>query len=236
LLDADRFLIINGDTLTDCDVRALVDRHESSGAHVTMALVPGDVARYGGAIVGEDGFVHGFTRGRGSAAPVTHEAPAAPVAHGAHVAPEAPEAPETSVFHFIGVQAVDASAFASLADDRPAETVRTLYPELMAGRPNSVAAFVSQAEFLDIGTARDYLQTVSLIADREGRPFDRGEACRLAPDAAVSHTILWDRVTVGRGAHLNRCIVADDVTVPDGARYEHAVLVAGDDGLIVEHL
>ena len=44
LLDAERFLIVNGDTLTDCDLRAVVDRHVDARRLVTMAVVPGDVA------------------------------------------------------------------------------------------------------------------------------------------------------------------------------------------------
>ena len=62
LLDAERFLIVNGDTLTDCDLAALVQRHRESAALVTMAVVPGDVARYGGVVVGADGVVQGFAR------------------------------------------------------------------------------------------------------------------------------------------------------------------------------
>ena len=34
------FLILNGDTLTDVDPRAVVDAHRQSGALVTMAVVP----------------------------------------------------------------------------------------------------------------------------------------------------------------------------------------------------
>src|SRR5918996_4358488 len=34
LLDAERFLIVNGDTITDCDLRAIADRHVHTGAMV----------------------------------------------------------------------------------------------------------------------------------------------------------------------------------------------------------
>ena len=39
LLDAATFLIVNGDTLTDVDIAALVAEHKQSGALVTMAVV-----------------------------------------------------------------------------------------------------------------------------------------------------------------------------------------------------
>jgi len=212
LLEADRFLIINGDTLTDCDLTGLVERHVASAALVTMAVVPGDVERYGGVVVARDGRVPGFAKAHEV---VKH--------HGAGA----------NVFHFIGVQAADARVFAPLPDDQPSEIVRTVYPELILGQPAAVAAFVSEAEFLDVGTARDYLETVARISAREGQPFDRGEGCRIAPDAKLTNTVLWDRVTVGHHAPLTHCIVSDDVEVPDGAQYENCVLIADPAGPIV---
>jgi mannose-1-phosphate guanylyltransferase len=231
LLDAERFLIINGDTLTDCDLQSLAERHVESQALVTMALVAGDVARYGGAVVGDDGYVQGFARA--GMAPSRGGAPAAlaaPAHRTARREPLAPRGRGARVLHFIGVQAAESSAFAVLPDTEASEIVRTVYPALIAARPRAVAAYVSGAEFHDVGTARDYLETVSLIATREGRPFDRGERARVASDAVVVDSILWDRVTIGRAAHLTRCVVADDVAVPEGARYEDAVLVAGPEG------
>ena len=40
IIGDDAFLIVNGDTLTDVNVRALVEAHHQSGALVTLALVP----------------------------------------------------------------------------------------------------------------------------------------------------------------------------------------------------
>jgi NDP-sugar pyrophosphorylase family protein len=249
LLDAERFLIVNGDTLTDCDLPRVVGRHLATRALVTMALVPGDVARYGGAVVDASGYITGFARAQRAAspgtapahrtAPVAPVAPSAPTHRTAPVAPNAPAhrtepvapiAPVAPVLHFIGVQAVESRAFESLRDDEPSETIRTLYPALIASHPGAIAAFQSDAEFLDVGTPRDYLETVALIAGREQRPFDRGRSVVVAPDATVAETVLWDRVTVGRGARLRRCVVADDVSVADGAVYEDQVLVAGASG------
>lgn len=203
LLDAERFLIVNGDTLTDCRLDELVAQHLQRQAAVTMAVVAGDVERYGGVLADAGGWVRGFGKA----------------------------APGTRARHFIGVQAVERAVFASLPDDRPAESVRTVYPQLLARQPQAIAAFESDAEFLDVGTARDYLATVATVAAREGRGFDVGAGCVIASDARVERTILWDRVTIGASARLAGCIVADDVTVPPGAVYEDAVLVPSPSGL-----
>jgi mannose-1-phosphate guanylyltransferase len=206
LLDVERFFLINGDTLTNCDLRAVAAQHVESGARVTMAVVPGDVARYGGAIVGDDGTVRGFGKGG---------------------------ADRTRALHFIGVQAIEADVFAALPDDTPVESIRTVYPQMIKAQPSAIAAFVSDAEFLDVGTARDYLATVETVAAREGKSFDVGKGVAIASDAVVERTILWDNVAIGQGAQLINCIAADHVVVPAGARYADSVLVAAPGGLTV---
>jgi mannose-1-phosphate guanylyltransferase len=203
LLDSERFLIVNGDTLTNCDLTALARRHVERQAQVTMAVVDGDVQRYGGVRLDRDQRVLGFGK------PLEG----------------------TRTLHFIGAQAVEASVFADLPDDQPSETVRAVYPRLIASSSDAVCGYESNAEFLDVGTARDYLSTVETIAAREQRPLDVGDGCRIAEDAVVEGSILWDRVTVGAGARLIHCIVADDVTIPNGAHYENCVLVPTSVGL-----
>jgi mannose-1-phosphate guanylyltransferase len=198
LLESEQFLIVNGDTLTNCDLNAMVRHHVAERARVTMAVVDGDVQRYGGVRLDSEQRVRGFGK------PLEG----------------------TRTLHFIGVQAVDASVFADLPDDAPSETVRTVYPHLIASDPEAVRAYESHAEFLDVGTARDYLSTVEIVATREHQPFDTGDDCRIAPDAVVERSVLWDRVTVGHGARLIHCVVGDDVTIPDGAHYENSVLIA----------
>ena len=199
LLDAERFFIINGDTLTDCDLQAVARAHLAQRARVTMAVVDGDVQRYGGVIVDDDERVRGFGKPGGSA----------------------------RAYHFIGVQAANADVFQALPDGVPSETVKTLYPQTIAGDPAAIAVFHSNAEFLDVGSARDYLDTVATIAAREGHPFDVGQDCRIAADASIVSSVLWDRVTVGRGARVINSVLADDVTIQDGARVENQVLVNG---------
>jgi NDP-sugar pyrophosphorylase family protein len=200
LLESDRFFIINGDTLTDCDLAAVAGQHIAQAAQVTMAVVDGDVQRYGGVIVDARDRVRRFGN---------------PV-------------PGERAFHFIGVQAANADVFAGLPDDEPSETVRSLYPGLIAAHPDAITISHSAAEFLDVGTARDYLATVATVAAREGRPFDIGAGCRIAPDARLAGSVVWDRVTIGAGAEIINSVIADDVVVPPGACVESRVLVRSD--------
>lgn len=202
LLEADRFLIVNGDTLANVDLPNLASRHLDSSALVTMAVVDGD-PRYNGIIADEAGRVRGFGR-------------------------------EPGAFHFIGVQAVNASAFAGVSPDQRSETVHGMYPGMIARQPGSVRVMRTTAEFFDIGTPRDYLDTALTIAAREERPLDRGRGCNISPEAELSDTILWDDVTVAAGASLDRCVVTDGVQVRPGAKHVECSLVMRDNEVVAE--
>jgi NDP-sugar pyrophosphorylase family protein len=190
------FLIVNGDTLTDFDVRTLVDDHRAHDALVTMAVVANrEPEKYGGVVVAGDGTVRGFVR-RGSREPS---------------------------YHFFGMQVVDAAAFASVPDDVPYETVMTLYPALIAERPGSVRALRCEAEYLDIGSPADYLHTSLRVAMGDDGAL-RGARCRVAPTARLDDTILWDDVVVGDGVYLHECVVADGARVPDGTSWTRVTI------------
>jgi NDP-sugar pyrophosphorylase family protein len=192
------FLIVNADTLSTVDLAGLLARHVSSRAAVTMALIPNpDPMKYGGVKVSADGYVTGFSR---------------PGAAG-------------ESFHFVGVQAADTRAFAALEDGRPAESVKALYPRLMAADRGAIAAFVSDASFTDIGTPRDYLETSLALAAIEGDNLRSRERVTLDASATVERSVVWDDVSIGRGVRLVECIVADGVRVPDGATFERCAIV-----------
>jgi mannose-1-phosphate guanylyltransferase len=210
LLGGPRALLMNGDTLTDADLGAVAAAHRRLRPLVTLAVAPGDTRRYGGIVADEAGVVRGFAGRR-------------------H--PEPP--PGCRVWHFIGVQAIEAAAFDAVPDGVPYETVRTLYPAILERQPGAIRVHVTDAAFHDIGTPADYLATATRIATAEGRPLDRGARVRVAADAVVEDSLLWDDVDVGAGALLRGCVVADGVRVPPGRAHTRAVLVRAD-GLTVE--
>lgn len=188
LLGASTFLIVNGDTLANVNVTALVAAHQRSGALVTMAGVANaDPRKYGGIVASADGAVTGFAK-RGSTEP-SH--------------------------HFVGVQVAHAEAFASLAPGTPYESVAGTYPALIRERPGSVRVHVCDAEFLDIGTPDNYLRTSLLLSRREGSGTARGTGTRVDATARIEDSILWDDVEVGAGSMLRRCIVTDGARVPE---------------------
>lgn len=208
LLESDRFLMVNGDTLADVDLGALAAQHVDTNAQVTMAVVDAD-PRYNAILADDSGIVAGFKKSTDTVG-----------------------TPGTlGTYHFIGVQAVNAAAFAGVNPATRSETVHGMYPTLIAQRPGNIRVMRTNAEFFDIGTPRDYLDTALTLCAREGLAPDRGHGCVVPADATLTDTVLWSDVTIGAGASLTRCVVADGVTVPDGAKHVECSLVMGDNGV-----
>jgi NDP-sugar pyrophosphorylase family protein len=200
LLQNSTFLIINGDTLTDIDVPAVVEDHHRSGALVTLAVFPNtEPDKYGGVKVSDDGSVTGFVR-RGSHEPSCH---------------------------FVGVQVAEPEAFDSVPAGVPYETFGALYPALFEARPGSVRAYRTTGSFMDIGTPSDYLDTSLMLAGREG--IDAAAHADISPTARVERTVLWDDVVVEDGAMLRECVVTDGVRVPADTSW-HGVTIRNATG------
>jgi len=198
--DRGTFLIVNGDTLTDVNLSAVVDDHRRSGALVTMAVVPNtEPEKYSGVRVTPDGEFAGWV----------------------------PRAAQEPSYHFIGVQVAEAAAFDSVAAGIPSE-VRTLYSALIAAQPGSVRAFRTRAAFFDIGTPSDYLNTSLTLATREA--IDTVANAQVSPTARVERSLLWDDVIVEDGAMLRECVVTDGVRVPaDTSWHGVTIRIASDE-------
>ncbi len=207
IIGADTFLIINGDTLTDVDLGALIDAHHSAGALVTLALVPNrDPHRYGGVRVDAEGRVLGFAA-RGTAA--------------------------EGSYHFIGVQVACSRVFEVLPAGRPAQSIGGIYDSLIAEQPGAIRGFVYDAAFWDVGTVADYWSTSwSFVHVEGGADLTCGARTRIDPAARVSRSILWDDVEISSDCVVDECVITDGVSVPRGASYRRTILLRAPDGAI----
>jgi NDP-sugar pyrophosphorylase family protein len=197
---AHRFLIVNGDTLTNIDLDGVIAEHDRGGAQVTMALIRNPAPqKYGGVLVSEDGFVTDFT----------------------------PPGAQAESYHFIGVQVAEARVFESLPDGVPAESVGSVYRRLMASDPKSVRGYVSDAAFRDIGTPEDCLRTSLELAAIEGDRLTSRTA-RIDETAVIERSALWDDVTVGAGARITECVVGDGAAIPAGSVFDRCAIVPAD--------
>lgn len=210
LLPDEDFFIINGDTLTNVDLHAMAAHHRETGALVTIAVVPNQwPQRYGGLVVDSLGRFHSVV----------------------------PRGSSVRSYHVVGVQVAHPSAFAHLPLDEPAESISGVYRSLVKQDLGAVRAFLTQADFWDVGTPADYVEASRSIGEREGRSFPHvGAGALVDPTARLVDTVLWDRVEVGAGAVLHRCIVADDVKIPAGVSFRNCVIIQREGALVMSDL
>jgi len=200
LVEGDELLVVNGDTLTDIDLRALCASHAASDALVTMALIENPAPlKYGGVQLGSSGAVERFTR-RG-------HAPAG--------------------WHFVGAQVARRAAFDGVPLDAPSESVAQIYPGLMTARPGSVRGWVARASFDDIGTPASYLDTCVRLSDRDPRRLIESGA-QVAEGARLSNTVCWRDAVVEDDVELVSCVVCSGAVVARGSRYHRSVLLPAD--------
>lgn len=206
LLPDEPFFIINGDTLTNVDLDALAENHRETGALVTIAVVPNNRPdRYGGLIVDASGRFHSVV----------------------------PPGSQVRSYHVVGVQMANPAAFARLPLNVPAESIGAVYKDLVKENLGHVRAFLCAADFWDVGTPADYLEASLSIGQVEGGMAQVGRGSIIKPYAKVADSVIWDDVTVGAGATLDRCIVADAVKIPAGASFSNCAIIQRDGELVV---
>jgi NDP-sugar pyrophosphorylase family protein len=193
-----QFFLINGDTLCDVDLGALLEAHRTHGAKVTLAVTTNpDPTRYGGVIADSDGRITGFAP-RGD-----------------------PRCPPL----FVGVQVADASAFDTLDDGVPAASVGGLYNRL-AATPGQLRIHEVGDRFHDIGTPADYIAANRAIGTTPtSQDLWIGQRCRVDSSATIDGSVLWDDVNVGADCRVTNCILTDRVSIPAGTRLDGLAVV-----------
>jgi mannose-1-phosphate guanylyltransferase len=226
LLD-ERFLMLNGDVLTDIDVSAQLAFHEAMGARGTLGLYPV-----------EDPSAYGLVRLDGSGA-VTE-----------FVEKPAPDQIDT---HNIsaGVYVLERSVLELLAPGQPASIEREVFPELVG---DGLYGHVSSGYWMDIGTPERYLQATfdilegnvaTEVSARMGASFvcvedgvesagrvippalvERG--CRIGDGARVgAEVVLESGVSVGAGTTIERSVVLRDAAVGAGCTLRGCIVGPG---------
>jgi mannose-1-phosphate guanylyltransferase len=206
----ERFLMLNGDVLTDIDLTEQIAQHEASGARATLALVAvADPTAYGVVVLEDDRSVRDFVE-----KPSAEDVPSNLISAGAYVL-------ERSILELI-------------APDRNVSIEREVWPALIGA---GLYGYPSQSYWLDIGTPARYLQgTFDIIAGNVQTAVRErlGERWLTIEDSSEMHgrvippAVLERGVSVGAGAHVGSLVVlAEDVAIGAGTTVERAVILAG---------
>jgi mannose-1-phosphate guanylyltransferase len=202
LLDADPFLIVNGDTLCDVDLAPMIDAHERNRAAVTMAVVPNPAPdHYNGIVIDAAHRVTAFVP-KGSAQPT---------------------------WHFVGIQIVSAGILAPLPDGVPAETVAGIYRDRVASGDRAIFAWPVTNQFVDVGTPRDYIRTALGLAGTPGTgdatSVIEGNGDLIDPTARIARSVIWPDVRISAGVVIEDSIVTSGLTVPRGFTSRRSMLL-----------
>ena len=213
----ERFMVLNGDVLTDLDLTALQRQHAETGAAITLALYSvDDPSSYGLVRRTEEGEVLGFLEKPDSAAIDTDEVNA-------------------------GAYVVERSAIELIPPGRAVSFEREVFPRLVG---QGLYGRRLQGYWMDIGTPERYLQASWDIL--EGRVATEveptapglfvGAGAELSPeasigpravigpgssvagDAVVADSVLLDGCRICSGAEVRGAILAPAAEVGEGAR------------------
>src|SRR5262249_54922192 len=147
-----------------------------------------------------------------------------------HITGLVPRGTDKSSYHFVGVQMVEHTVFASLPPGQPAQSIGGVYDALIATRPGAVCGFVTESSFLDIGTVADYWSASWSLIDAGSSTGAIGQRTTIEPSARITRSILWDDVDVSSDCVIDECIITDRVSVPSGTRLQRTILASAPDG------
>src|SRR3954447_17131100 len=209
LLD-ERFLMLNGDVLTDIDLSSQIAQHERTGAVGTLALAPvADPSAYGLVRLEDDNAVREFV-----------EKPSA-------------DQVDTNMIS-AGAYVLERSILELVPPDRNVSIEREVWPQLVG---DGLYGFPAQAYWLDIGTPERYLQGTFDIIEGNVETHVRerlGDGyLSVSEDAHISGRVIPPAVVergcdVGAGAHVGSLVVLGErVSVGEHARIERSVVMQG---------
>lgn len=208
----ERFLMLNGDVLTDIDLTGQIAQHEATSARATLALVPV-----------EDPSAYGLVRMNGSGA-VTE-----------FVEKPSPDQIDTKLIS-AGAYVLERSVLDLIPPDRNVSIEREIWPQLIG---SGLFGFASDSYWLDIGTPQRYLQgtfdiiegnVVTPVRERLGSGY-----VAIAESAAVEGRVIPPALVergcrIDAGAHVGSLVVlGQGVSVGADTTVERAVVLNGSE-------
>jgi mannose-1-phosphate guanylyltransferase len=209
LLD-ERFLMLNGDVLTDIDLTKQIAQHEETGAKATLALVPvPDPTAYGLVHLHDDRSVREFVE-----KPSSDRIDSNLISAGAYVL-------EREVLDLV-------------PPERNVSIEREVWPALIG---QGLYGYASDSYWLDIGTPERYLKGTfdiiegnveTAVKERLGSNWLAIDEGAEVSGRVIPPAVLERGVRVAEGAHVGSlAVLAGDVSIGVGATVERAVILNG---------
>jgi mannose-1-phosphate guanylyltransferase len=192
----ERFLVVNGDVLTDVDVSALVSFHEQAGAEGTILLSPvDDPSQFGVVPTDDDGRVQAFVE-----KPPPGEAP-------------------TNLIN-AGYYVLEPSVLDRIPEGARVNIERVTFPAMVADR--ALFARHVPAWWIDVGTPERFLEANVHYA---GTATVVDPSAVIADGAVVDGSVVMAGVRIEAGAVVRGSIVGVGATVGAGAVVDELTVV-----------
>jgi mannose-1-phosphate guanylyltransferase len=218
LLD-ERFLMLNGDVLSDMDLSAQIAAHERRGARATLALVGvEDPTAYGLVRCNDDDSVREFV--------------------------EKPSAEQVdTAFISAGAYVLEREIVDMIPPGRAVSIEREIWPKLVG---DGLFAYRHDAYWLDIGKPETYLQATYDILGRAVRTsvsaddgVSIGSDVEIDAAAAVGPlSVLGDGVVIGAGSRIERSVVLAGARIGSNCTVSDSIVgpgaVIGDNSVVSE--
>jgi NDP-sugar pyrophosphorylase family protein len=198
--ERETFVAVNGKIITDIDLTGALETHRNTKAIATLVLLPNKHRERFSVVETEGEKIKGFG--------------GMPVESGEGSAP----------LMFTGIQILEPRIFEYIPRGVFSHSTNDVYPQAIANG-ETIAAHVASGKWRELSTLQRYLDiSIDLLKER-GESYVAGANSTIPQTATVTDSVLWDDVKVGARAQINRAVLADDVTIPDGEVIENAVVV-----------
>jgi len=249
--DSGTFLMVNSDSISDCDLGMAIKKHRETQAIATMVLIPTRPGVDYGVVevVDRDRIVRIAGNPRGDSDP--------------HV----------SRYHFSGIHIIEPDLFDKIPAQGKAEINRVIYPGLLQSGA-AIRAFVHTGFWRELGNPSLYLEG-SMALLREGKDpslaslrtsdgiyLDRvtlpkiltieppvivgrgttignktsllagvilGKQTIIGKGCSLRSTVVWDGARIGDGSSLSDCIVTSGVFVPANVSLSNKIFLRAQD-------
>ncbi|HEX2564216.1 MAG TPA: NDP-sugar synthase [Acidimicrobiales bacterium] len=204
----ERFVVVNGDVLTDLDVTAFVAFHVARAAEATISLHRvDDPSRYGVVLTDAQGRVSAFVE-------------------------KPPRGQAASDLINAGTYVLEPSVIDRIPPGRRVSIERETFPAMAAD--GSLYARADGCYWIDTGTPCEYIQAqLDLVDGVRGAAIDGVHPdARIAADAAVEHSVVGAGAVVSGGARVEHSVLLPRVRVCSAAVVDGSVV--GEGAIVAE--
>jgi NDP-sugar pyrophosphorylase family protein len=202
MLNGEKFMVMNGDLLTDFDYKRLINYHDEKGGIATVALTQvTDPTRYGSVELDWEGRITRFVE-----------------------KPEIGKAPSNLIN--AGIYIIEPEIFDYIPEGKKVRIETEVFPRL--AEEQKLYGFESHGFWMDIGEPADYLAGNASVLARQKRVV-MPDSITLDPSVIINGPCNFgENVTIGADSRIGTNVsIADDVIIGKGCRIENSIIFAG---------